>query len=283
MSDKGYGIGGGNWTYDWGHTNLNEYDLSDNVWTGKTACTYTRAGTETGASGYIDGYVFGGSQGYGSLKKTEKYSIADNSWTTKTDQPQNEGGASRPEPISGNIYCSNWKYDIAGDSWKGCPVVNGGSGAFSIGGVIYGCAYNNSFKYNPSEDTKVAITTVPYNHQANCAGWGDGTNGFLSGGGSGEISRCDRYSPSGNSWTQRADQGDARGDNGSFVIDGKGHSFCGYAYPNTSSNYNGRFDDGANSWTSKATYPQSWAGVVGFYPLANLPPNAPTGLSASAS
>jgi hypothetical protein len=288
MGDQAYGFGGGNWTYDGSHVNVYRYDLSDNAWTTMTSCTYTRANGESGGGGYIDGYVFGGRSGgdspYG-YKKVEKYSIADNSWTIKNDQPQNEGGGSRPEPVLGSIYCSNWKYAFAEDTWKGCPTVTGGLGAFGVSGIIYGCSYNNSWKYNPNTDSKAAITTIPTSsHEDSGAGWGNGTYGFISGGGSNPpTNRCDRYDPANDSWVQRASQGDSRGNNGSFVIGGKGHSFCGYTYPNSSSNYHGEYDNAGNSWTSKASYPQSWAGVSGFYPLANLPPNAPTNLSVSAT
>ena len=291
MGDQAYGFGGGNWTYDSSHVNVYKYDLSDNAWTTMTSCNYTRSNQQSGGAGYIDGYIFGGHGGgdspYG-IRKVEKYSISGNSWTIKNDQPENEGGGSRPEPVSGHIYGGfggNWKYAFAEDAWKGCPVVTGQDDAFGVGGIIYGCAYNNSWKYNPGTDSKTAIATIPTSEHASLgAGWGDGTYGYVSGGaGNPGTSRCDRYDPSGNSWSQRASQGDARGNNGSFVISGKGHTFCGYSYPNTSSSYHGEYDNAGNSWTSKASYPQSWSGVSGFYALANLPPNAPTGLSASST
>lgn len=281
MGDQAYGFGGGNWTYDRDHSNVYKYDLSDNAWTGMTSCNYARAGHESGGCGEIDGYIFGGSPN--GIKKVEKYSISGNSWTIKNDQPQNEGGGSRPEPVLGHIYAQNWKYAFAEDTWKGCPYIPGQTDAFSIGGIIYGCGYNNSWKYDPSADSKIAIATIPTgDHGGLGAGWGDGTYGYVSAGGN-PTSRCDRYDPAGNSWLQRASQGDSRNNVGSFVISGMGHSLCGYAYPNTSSNYNGRYDNAGNSWTSKAGYPQTWSGVTGFYTLANLPPNAPTGLSVSAT
>lgn len=287
MSDQAYGFGGKNWTYDSYSTNVYRYDLSDNTWTAMTFCTYARQNFESGGSAYIDGYIFGGGGSPSGYKKTEKYDMAGNSWTIKTDQPQNDGGGSRPEPIGGHIYCGypgNWKYDFAGDSWKGCPNIVGQDQAFGVGGKIYGASQNNSWSYDPSSDAKVAITSFPSGNY-NGAGFGDGINGFICAGGASTYPNANvfRYNVSSDTWTQRADQGQAVNNNGTFVINGQGHSFCGYYYPNQSYNYHGRFDDSANTWTSKAGYPQSWAGVSGFYPLPNLPPSAPTGLSVSAT
>jgi len=293
MADQCYSFGGKNWTYGSCSVLHYMYDLSGNTWTGKTSLVYMRSsGANSAAGAEVDGYAFGGQTGgetpYG-WKKVEKYNILGNSWTTKLDQPLNDGGnGHRPDPISGYIFAGTWKYNFVNDSWKAWVGCNPNTD-FGLDGIIYGgsSSASNNWKYDPSTDSKTLIASCTDNHDSGAV-WDDDTNGFEQGGGGQNPpkSTCHRYNIAGNTWTARTGSS-ARSNPGSAMIsdgvDKLGHKWGGYVYPNVSYNDHYRFDDAANSWIGKAGYPQSYAGMCGYAVPANFAPNAPTGISAAAT
>lgn len=285
----GFGIGYDMPSYEY---NFYMYDLSDNVWVTKTFPTYKHK-DGGGGSAYIDLYMFNGPDG----RKVEKYVIADNLWTTLTDQPTAEGGRTRPSPIAGNIYAeTSVKYDFAGDAWHGYMRGKYGHGAevFAISGYLYGvidsCEGANagkSEKYDPSGDSWTDKATAPIPTDAGC-GASDGTYGFIFGGGDWGYSygttKNKRYDPSGNVWAQRASIPQLTEYNASFYIGGMCHTIGGWCYvwrSNVNDNY--RYDNGADSWITKTVYPIPGGYAIGVYVPENFPPNAPTGLSVSAT
>lgn len=283
MSDQAYVLGGAGYSSRSNACRL--YDLSDNAWTSKTNMLYSRDGGRGhyfGAGAYVNGYVFGDTGGEPGDKKCEEYNISGNSWTAKTDQPTNDGNRGAPYNI-GYLWASSLRYYIAGNSWS----VNGrGSpSGFSVGEYVYGIGGwgSTGVKINVADLSVGSIVGIPASRGNQGASY-DGTYGYSFGGGmngnDGSWSADNyRYNPSDNTWATRAGLGASTQFNGTFVIEGKCHSVGGHMTTD-STNYHGRYDNGANSWISKAVFPAS-GGCVGFNVLSNFPPNAPSGLSVS--
>lgn len=297
MGDQGFGLGGlvGH-PAGAGRKDCYRYDLSEDTWDTMTSSTYDYKYDMGAASAYEDGYTWGGGTGATAQQRVEKYDISGNSWSNKNDMPYGGGIGCRPHPIVGYMFARDKKYDYVNDIWKG--ILSAGFDcagcAVGFGGYIYVLPGDYSTtpckKYDPADDSWSAITDVTGGHRETPGTWQDGTYGYFLGGNAPNCNVHHRYDPDASSWTTRASRPvqisgvSYGGGPGSFVIEGMGHAFCcGTPVNYGEGNYNGRYDNDANSWSSKQVYPQSLTRVLGFAVPDNFPPAAPSSLSVSTS
>lgn len=275
------------------------YDLSENSWTNKTSMTYARKDTPAHGAGCYEDAVVAGYNETTVESKTEKYDVAGDSWSTKSDYLKATNvEASRPH-VSTCVYFAATIYDLVNDVWLGLGFGrNGGADAgFRIGSVIYqNNRYSDTNKGSYGFDTddksffKIAdsIQNAP-SAGAGCSDEAGAGYGFVWGGrpegGTGTWSTTwnQRYEQAGDVWTSRTAMGSNSMRQGTFAIDGCGHSVAGQeeSYPYNALNYNGRYDNAANSWITKTAHPTGGGGVCGFFQPDNFPPSAPTSLSVS--
>jgi len=239
------------------------------------------------ATGVVDGniYAIGGAlTAFASTSVVEAYDTTTNSWTFKTDLPQELcgitactvnnkiyviGGASSIYG-SGFVVDSVYEYDPLLDSWtrkSNIPIPIGMAVAavvnekiYIIGGAPFGwnTAYKTVYEYNPATDIWTQKSDMPTARYLSSATEVDGKI-YVFGGTPNisltPLSNVEAYDPVTDTWTTKSSMPTARWGLTVSAINGKIYAISGAASPSSISGAVEEYNPVLNTWTIKTSIP----------------------------
>ncbi|MDD5555179.1 MAG: kelch repeat-containing protein, partial [Candidatus Pacebacteria bacterium] len=138
-------------------------------------------------------------------------------------------------------------------------VASTGSKIYAVGGYRYPLEspYNSIEEYNPWTNNWTAKDDT-YSYKSGMAAYVSGYVYFIGGQSSVLTGSNKRYSPSSDSWTDRAAMPTPRRSAAAAVANGKIYIFGGYVSAGAGwTNINEEYNPGTNNWTTKAPMPSS--------------------------
>ncbi len=234
---------------------------------------------------------------------------ANGQWTSRAAFPGTAKAKSAAFTIGNKIYVVGgvdnfstiladfWEYDIPSDTWTQKPAFPGperyGAAAFVINNTGYIACGGNDFGYlddlwefNPVTNAWTQRTGLPAfsaqheNQRTEPFAFSAGSKGYLGGGegfvfmpnSTGNIAFYDlwEYSPSSNTWVQKADIPDFTGKNMAIAatINNKGYVGLGCNVSQTM-NYTSmwEYDPALNVWNAKSSFPTNFTTDAGAFTL----------------